>query len=282
MINEAVITRAILQTRPINCHDGATRTHKGDVSLHSIFERSPFMVGPWHESRPYRVAAPFHRERAYRASVGDMARVTLRDVAAVAGVSVATVSKVVTGRYGNASIPPGTVERVRAVLAELKYVPNALGRGLQARQTGQIGVVLRPFPTVGHTPQLLALDGALLIGLSDAAAEHQLPGFVLHVLGKDEVPLSTRYLDGRTDGLLVRSALLSDDPFLNSLNPAVLPLVTLWRQNERDGAGYADVDHRGGAREACHTFACSGSSPDRHVWLGRRPCPFSAALPGLL
>ena len=48
---------------------------------------------------------------------------TLRDVAERAGVSAMTVSNVVNGRTGKVSA--ATLERVRAVIDELGYVPNA-------------------------------------------------------------------------------------------------------------------------------------------------------------
>ena len=52
---------------------------------------------------------------------------TIVDVAKVAGVSVATVSRVVNGNY---PVKPETRERVREAIAELHYVPNVQAREL--------------------------------------------------------------------------------------------------------------------------------------------------------
>ena len=71
---------------------------------------------------------------------------TLRDVAAHAGVSVGTVSRVIN-REPN--VAPALRERVEAAVQELDYRPNMLGRNLRTRRTGTIGVVV---PDITATP----------------------------------------------------------------------------------------------------------------------------------
>ena len=66
-------------------------------------------------------------------------RVTLRQVADLAGVSTATVSYVLSGRRGGSEVSPQTSERVRAAAARLEYVPNQAARAVR---TGRSGVVL--------------------------------------------------------------------------------------------------------------------------------------------
>jgi len=69
-------------------------------------------------------------------------RPTITDVAAAAGVSVATVSKAVNGRYGVAS---ETVDRVLAVVAELGYESSLIASSMRSRKTGVIGVLVAGF-----------------------------------------------------------------------------------------------------------------------------------------
>jgi LacI family transcriptional regulator len=69
-------------------------------------------------------------------------RPTIMDVAAAAGVSVATVSKAVNGRYGVAS---QTVDRVLAVVAELGYESSLIASSMRSRTTGVIGVLVADF-----------------------------------------------------------------------------------------------------------------------------------------
>lgn len=69
-----------------------------------------------------------------------MARVTLRDVADAAGVSVMTVSNVINGRH--ARVSAGTIDRVRRIVVERGYVPSASARSLAARSSRLIGLLV--------------------------------------------------------------------------------------------------------------------------------------------
>ncbi|MDN4471875.1 LacI family DNA-binding transcriptional regulator [Demequina zhanjiangensis] len=69
-------------------------------------------------------------------------RVKLADVAALAGVSIATVSKVVNGRYGVGS---HTIARVQRAVDELGYVPNLSASGLRSKSTGVLGFLVADF-----------------------------------------------------------------------------------------------------------------------------------------
>jgi LacI family transcriptional regulator len=65
--------------------------------------------------------------------------VTIGDVAAEAGVSIATVSKVINDRYG---VAPATSTRVRAVIDQLGYESSLVARSLRSRRTNVIGVLV--------------------------------------------------------------------------------------------------------------------------------------------
>jgi len=64
---------------------------------------------------------------------------TIKDVAAAAGVGIATVSRVFSG---TGAVSERTRERVLAAARELDYRPSALGRGLRLRRSGGIGLVV--------------------------------------------------------------------------------------------------------------------------------------------
>src|SRR6478609_1686545 len=103
-----------------------------------------------------------------------MAPVKMRDVAAHAGVSVSTVSKILSGSAAASQIPPHTVERVRRAAAQLGYIPNVVARNLRTQRTREIGIVLgmQTYPEAAA----LTLDGAFLLGLINAANACHLPG----------------------------------------------------------------------------------------------------------
>jgi LacI family transcriptional regulator len=66
-------------------------------------------------------------------------RVTIQDVAAHAGVSAMTVSRVINE---SPRVSPDTRQRVEASIAKLGYVPNRLARGLIQRKTHAFGVIV--------------------------------------------------------------------------------------------------------------------------------------------
>src|SRR3954463_8150511 len=74
-------------------------------------------------------------------------RMTIRDVAEQAGVSVATVSKVLNNRYG---VSAATQERVQQVIDSLGYEASLVARSLRNQRTNVIGILvpaLEPFST---------------------------------------------------------------------------------------------------------------------------------------
>lgn len=69
----------------------------------------------------------------------DKQAVTIYDVAREAGVSMATVSRVVNG---NPNVKPATRKKVSDVIERLNYRPNAVARGLASKKTTTIGVII--------------------------------------------------------------------------------------------------------------------------------------------
>ena len=84
--------------------------------------------------------------------------VTSRDVARVAGVSQATVSRVL---QDSVHVRPETRERVLAALREVGYTPNANARAMRTRRTSTIGIVMERV-TNPFYPELLESLGQVL------------------------------------------------------------------------------------------------------------------------
>ena len=94
-------------------------------------------------------------------SVEEMAavsgRANIRQVAALAGVSHQTVSRVLNG---HASIRPATRQRVLEAIAELDYRPNHAARALATRKTNRIGVIVDSAVEYGPNSTLRGLERA--------------------------------------------------------------------------------------------------------------------------
>ncbi|MFP5341563.1 MAG: LacI family DNA-binding transcriptional regulator [Candidatus Limnocylindria bacterium] len=144
---------------------------------------------------------------------------TLRDVASQAGVSVATVARVLNEDPA-LRVRPATRERVLHAAAELDYRPNRVASGLRTRRTGTIALVL-------PDPQNLAWSETLR-GVERAAAER---GYVVVVADAHGPTLDgeqfTRFvLEGRMDGLLVAFATIVDE-LVAQIASRGLPLVPI-------------------------------------------------------
>jgi len=81
--------------------------------------------------------------------------ITIKDVAAVAQVSPATVSRFLTG---NAKVAPETAEQIRAVIEELGYQPDHVARALRQKRTHLLGYVAPNLNRAGAVKLLAALE----------------------------------------------------------------------------------------------------------------------------
>lgn len=113
-------------------------------------------------------------------------RATLHTVAAEAGVSTATVSKVVNGI--SAGVSEETRKRVAEVVSRLGYRPNRIGRGLRTLRRSTIGMaIVDPSPTFLADP----FTTNLVAGLSNALSSR---GFGLLLHGVKPADLESSYL----------------------------------------------------------------------------------------
>lgn len=144
---------------------------------------------------------------------------TLKDVAADAGVSIATAARVLNGDP-ELRVRPATRQRVLAAAASLDYRPNRVASGLRTRRTGTIALVL-------PDPQNLAW-GETLRGVERAAAEREYVVVVADAHGPtlDARQLTHFVLEGRMDGLLVAFATIVDE-LVAQIARHGLPLVPI-------------------------------------------------------
>lgn len=123
----------------------------------------------------------------------------LADLAAMAGVSTATVSRALSG---HPSVNQGTRERLQALAREHGFRPNEVARNLRLRSTRAIGLVL----PLGHarTQHLTDPFFLTLLGfLSDRLVERGYDILLSRVIPTDESWLDRLIDGGRIDGLLL-------------------------------------------------------------------------------
>jgi LacI family transcriptional regulator len=164
-------------------------------------------------------------------------RITIHDVAARAGVSTATVSKVVNGRYGVAA---ATNERVQRVIDELGYEPSLVARSLRSHRTNVIGILvadLEPFSAE-------LLKGAAR-GIRGSGYE-----LVVYSAGgrtNDHIGWEHKYLT-RLVGTLIDGAVLVTPTIVDAASE--VPVVAVDPHRGRTGTPTVDSDNLNGARIA--------------------------------
>lgn len=172
-------------------------------------------------------------------------RPTLEQVAALAGVSRGTASRVLSGA---SNVSDSAVEAVRAAAAELHYRPNLAARSLVTGRTGLVGLL------VNEPQHKLWTDpffGELARGAHDRLAEEGV-ALVLSLATEESerdklVELATTRLDGV---LIVRGG--GDEELVNALIDAGVTAVMAGRPVESlvPRVGWVDSENEAGARAA--------------------------------
>jgi LacI family transcriptional regulator len=161
----------------------------------------------------------------------------LSDVAAAAGVSLATASRALTGR---GSVARETRDRVREAAVTLDFHPSAAGQNLRARSTRMIGFVV---PDISSGFYANALKGA----------QHRLQaaGYQITLMDTDERPDRERaalraLAAGRVDGFIVCSS-GGDGSVIRAIERRFrLPIVTFDNVVEGVGAGRVTLANEAG------------------------------------
>lgn len=172
-----------------------------------------------------------------------MPRPTIEQVAAEAGVSRSTVSRVVNG---SSAVSPGALEAVQDVIRRLNYVPNRAARTLASKQTNAIALVVPE-----DTGRLFGdpFFAAIIAGISSRIVQSD---YILNLLIASDDPgdkMTSFVRNGGVDGAIIVSHHTSDT-FVDRIAETV-PVVFGGRPVRERGADYVvDVDNVQGGRTA--------------------------------
>lgn len=188
---------------------------------------------------------------------------TINDVARTAGVSVATVSKVINGRYG---VAQSTSERVQEVISTLGYESSLVARSLRSLRTNVIGILVAEFEP---------FSAEILKGVSQAVAGtgYELLAYSGGGAAEAEVGWERRSLS-RLSGTLIDGAVLVT-PTVVEVRDGV-PVVAIDPHAGPSGIPTVDSDNFAGAVTATEHLLALGHR--RIGFLGGRPDLESARL----
>ncbi|MGR6920468.1 LacI family DNA-binding transcriptional regulator [[Actinomadura] parvosata] len=184
---------------------------------------------------------------------------TLEDVAKAAGVSRATVSRVVNGIR---NVDSAIQDAVRQAIAATGYVPNRAARSLVTRRTGSVALVVSgaddesaSFPVEVFTDPFFGRVVGGIVGFLRPRGIHPLLMFAETAEARAQVLTALR--QGEADGALLVSTHAAD-PLPRLLAEAGLPAVLFARPAEPVPISYVDVDHRAGAKLAADHLVARG------------------------
>ena len=183
-------------------------------------------------------------------------RLTLKDIAALAGVSRTTASRVLNGR---GEVRPEVRARVEQVIANTGYRPLASAQSLVSQRTGVVGFIV---PLGASTLFDDPYFGVLIRGVSQVSARR---GITVALFLFDEESDQETLIDQvvgprRVDGLIV-SAFHTRESLIDRLSEFDVPVVTLGPNSYPTAFGSVSVDNLAGGRIAGQYAASLGRLP---------------------
>jgi DNA-binding LacI/PurR family transcriptional regulator len=180
---------------------------------------------------------------------------TIKDVAARAGVSVATVSHVINNtRF----VTPELRDRVTAAMQELAYEPNPVARGLRSNRTNLIALVIPDicnpyFPELARGVQDVANqnDYVTILGNTDRGIEPERR--LLHILSRQHV-----------EGVIINPSGVSAEDLL-PMQSAGIPVVIFGHQIDHPAFDSVMIDDCQAARELVHHLIEQGHRRIAHL-----------------
>ncbi|MEO3947568.1 catabolite control protein A [Gorillibacterium sp. CAU 1737] len=174
--------------------------------------------------------------------------VTIYDVAREAGVSMATVSRVVNN---NPNVKPQTRKKVFEAIERLGYRPNAVARGLASKKTTTVGVVI---PDISNT-----LFADVARGIEDIANMYHYNIILCNADKKKEkeVRVINTLLEKQVDGLLFMGGTVTEE-HREAFNTANVPIVLCATSDDKGILPEVDIDHEAAAYDAVNVLLANG------------------------
>lgn len=169
-------------------------------------------------------------------------QITSHDIARAAGVSQATVSRVLRGAENvNAETRAKVIQAARA----LNYRPNVLARAMRTSRIGVIGVVVARLSNPLYT--------GILRALSDAVSQKGLRMVLWDTEGSGEIAAIDAIRQSLVDGVIFAAA-TRNSPVLEEAVAAGLPVVLVNRKVEGVDCSQVSSDNRDGAAKIAQYF----------------------------
>lgn len=174
--------------------------------------------------------------------------ITIYDVAKKAGVSMATVSRVVNG---NPNVKPGTRKKVMEVIDELDYRPNAVARGLASKKTTTVGVIIPDVTNVYFS--------SLARGIDDVATMYKYNIILANSDGNEEkeIQVFNTLLAKQVDGIIYMGTHLTEK-LREQIKRSKTPVVLAGSIDHKNEIVSVHVDYVKAVKEAVNNMLAHG------------------------
>lgn len=184
-------------------------------------------------------------------------RATIRDVAAMAGVTPAVVSRLINNDP-DLAILDATKARIYEAVRKTGYKPNPMARGLRRKKTGLIGLIIADFTNPFYGKLIRAIQGSV-----------EQAGFICLVSENAEDPKRTRklvdlYLERQVEGLILCTA-TENDTITNYLDSINEKYVLATRKANNSNAPYVGFDNEKGMFQAMEYLIGLGHRRIAHI-----------------
>ena len=186
--------------------------------------------------------------------------VTIYEVAREAGVSTATVSRVINDRR---HVREATRQRVEEAMARLGYVANRQARGLAGGRSKVIGLLVYELGSSYFNQVIRGIDAAT------AEIGYDLMLYTTHARSESEAQHAAELASGNVDGLIFVLAVEIEN-YVDRLRRQGVPFVLLDHDRDVPGSTFVTAANRRGARDAI----------DYLIGLGHRRIGFVTGTPG--
>src|SRR5690625_2649852 len=174
--------------------------------------------------------------------------ITIYDVAREAGVSMATVSRVVNG---NPNVKPTTRKKVLDVIDRLDYRPNAVARGLASKKTTTVGVII---PDVSNL-----YFSSLARGIDDVATMYKYNIILANSDQNDEkeIKVLNTLLAKQVDGIIYMGDKITDE-LRAEFSRTRTPVVLAGTVDPDEQVGSVNIDYKESTKESIAMLLSNG------------------------
>ncbi len=178
-------------------------------------------------------------------------RPTIRDIAALAGVSAGTVSRAMNGLPG---VGADTRRRISQIVDEQGFRVDPTARQLSTGRSNTLGVL---FPLHASEVVMHPIYPELLGALGDAAEQAGYDVLLLTMSGDQSAHVRDTVARRRVDGIVMPAA-GPRDPLLRRLTGLGAPVVLIGHRTRLPGVGWVDCTHDRAARETTRLMLDAG------------------------